>query len=128
MADQIPMIIGDERVGSDDSIEVSSPFDGSLIATLYEENRQPVTLDQVSENMTDALIAIEDDQFYNHGGVDLQGIISAAISNISSDTTRADAVTRTHDDAVDERCAQGTQHERSERLDEPDAGERRGLG
>ena len=62
--------------------------DGSLIATLYEENRQPVTLDQVSENMTDALIAIEDDQFYNHGGVDLQGIISAAISNISSDTTR----------------------------------------
>ena len=62
--------------------------DGSLIATLYEENRQPVALDQVSENMTDALIAIEDDQFYNHGGVDLQGIISAAISNISSDTTR----------------------------------------
>ncbi|WP_323959312.1 transglycosylase domain-containing protein [Arthrobacter sp. JZ12] len=62
--------------------------DGSLIATLYEENRQPVTLEQVSENMTDALIAIEDDQFYNHGGVDLQGIISAAISNISSDTTR----------------------------------------
>ncbi|MFP5314690.1 MAG: transglycosylase domain-containing protein [Actinomycetes bacterium] len=62
--------------------------DGSLIATLYEENRQPVTLDQVSENMTDALIAIEDDAFYEHGGVDLQGIISAAISNISSDTTR----------------------------------------
>ncbi|WP_051479013.1 transglycosylase domain-containing protein [Arthrobacter sp. H5] len=62
--------------------------DGSLIATLYEENRQPVTLDQVSENMTDALLAIEDDAFYEHGGVDLQGIISAALSNISSDTTR----------------------------------------
>ncbi|NJC23441.1 membrane peptidoglycan carboxypeptidase [Arthrobacter pigmenti] len=62
--------------------------DGSKIATLYEENRQPITLDQVSENMTDALLAIEDDEFYKHGGVDLQGIISAALSNLSSDTTR----------------------------------------
>lgn len=62
--------------------------DGSKIATLYEENRQPITLDQVSENMVDALLAIEDDEFYDHGGVDLQGIISAALSNLSSDTTR----------------------------------------
>jgi acyl-CoA reductase-like NAD-dependent aldehyde dehydrogenase len=34
MADQLPMIIGDERVASDESIEVHSPFDGSLVATV----------------------------------------------------------------------------------------------
>ena len=62
--------------------------DGSLIATLYEENRQPVTLDQVSPNMVNALLAIEDARFYEHGGVDLQGIMSAVVSNVSSDTTR----------------------------------------
>ncbi len=62
--------------------------DGSLIATLYEENRQPVTLDKISENMTDAITAIEDNRFYEHGGVDMEGIIAAAASNISSDTTR----------------------------------------
>jgi acyl-CoA reductase-like NAD-dependent aldehyde dehydrogenase len=34
MADQIPMIIGDERVASDESIEVRSPFDGSVVGTV----------------------------------------------------------------------------------------------
>ncbi|MHA7276913.1 transglycosylase domain-containing protein [Arthrobacter sp. Hz1] len=62
--------------------------DGSLIATLYEENRQPVTLDQISPNMVNALLAIEDARFYEHGGVDLQGIMSAIVSNVSSDVTR----------------------------------------
>ncbi|WP_155849967.1 transglycosylase domain-containing protein [Arthrobacter sp. H41] len=62
--------------------------DGSLIATLYKENRQPVTLDQISPNMTDALLAIEDARFYEHGGVDLQGIMAALASNITSDSTR----------------------------------------
>ena len=62
--------------------------DGSLIATLYEENRQPVKLDEVSPNMVDAMLAIEDDRFYEHGGVDLQGIMSALVSNATSDSTR----------------------------------------
>ncbi|WP_434995011.1 transglycosylase domain-containing protein [Arthrobacter sp. Ld5] len=62
--------------------------DNSLIATLYEENRQPVTLDQVSPSMKDALIAIEDYRFYQHGGVDLEGIFGAIASNLTSDTTR----------------------------------------
>ncbi len=62
--------------------------DDSLIATLYEENRQPVTLDQVSPVMTDALIAIEDYRFYDHGGVDLEGIMGAVASNVSSGTRR----------------------------------------
>ncbi len=62
--------------------------DGSLIATLYEENRQPVTLDQISPSMKDALIAIEDYRFYDHGGVDMEGILGAIASNLTSDTTR----------------------------------------
>ncbi|WDF32911.1 transglycosylase domain-containing protein [Arthrobacter agilis] len=62
--------------------------DDSLIATLYEENRQPVTLDQVSPTMKDALIAIEDYRFYEHGGVDLEGIMGAIASNVSSGTSR----------------------------------------
>jgi membrane peptidoglycan carboxypeptidase len=62
--------------------------DGSLIATLYEENRQPVTLDQVSPMMREALIAIEDYRYYEHGGVDLEGILGAIASNLTSDRTR----------------------------------------
>jgi membrane peptidoglycan carboxypeptidase len=62
--------------------------DGSLIATLYEENRQPVTLDQVSPTMRDALISIEDYRYYEHGGVDLEGILGAIASNVSNGTQR----------------------------------------
>ncbi|WP_394253567.1 transglycosylase domain-containing protein [Arthrobacter pityocampae] len=62
--------------------------DDSLIATLYEENRQPVTLDQVSPSMKDALVAIEDYRFYDHGGVDVEGIFGAIASNVSSGTQR----------------------------------------
>ncbi|BBE23937.1 carboxypeptidase [Arthrobacter sp. MN05-02] len=62
--------------------------DGSLIATLYEENRQPVTLDQVSPTMRDALVAIEDYRYYEHGGVDLEGILGAIASNVSNGTSR----------------------------------------
>ncbi|WP_066303172.1 transglycosylase domain-containing protein [Arthrobacter luteolus] len=62
--------------------------DDSLIATLYEENRQPITFDQVSPHMVDALLAIEDYRFYEHGGVDVEGIMGALASNISSGTNR----------------------------------------
>ncbi|MDK1359992.1 transglycosylase domain-containing protein [Arthrobacter sp. zg-Y1219] len=62
--------------------------DGSLIATLYEENRQPVKLAEVSPNMIDAMLAIEDDRFYEHGGVDMQGIVGALASNLTSNTKR----------------------------------------
>jgi len=62
--------------------------DDSLIATLYEENRQPVTLDQISPHMQDALISVEDSRYYEHGGVDMQGILGALASNVSKGTNR----------------------------------------
>ncbi|MCC3298042.1 transglycosylase domain-containing protein [Arthrobacter caoxuetaonis] len=62
--------------------------DDSLIATLYEENRQPVTLDQISPHMVDALLSVEDYRYYEHGGVDVQGIFGAIASNVSSGTNR----------------------------------------
>ena len=62
--------------------------DDSLIATLYEENRQPVTFDQISPHMVDAILAVEDNRFYEHGGVDVEGILGAVASNISRGTNR----------------------------------------
>ncbi|WP_082413647.1 transglycosylase domain-containing protein [Arthrobacter sp. Edens01] len=62
--------------------------DDSLIATLYEENRQPVTFDQISPHMVDALLSVEDYRYYEHGGVDVQGIFGAIASNVSNGTSR----------------------------------------
>ncbi len=56
--------------------------DGTQIASIYAENRQPVELDEVSDVMEEAIIAIEDSRFYQHGGVDVQGIMRAAANNV----------------------------------------------
>jgi membrane peptidoglycan carboxypeptidase len=57
--------------------------DNKLIATFYAENRVPVTLDKVSQHMQDAIVSIEDVRFYEHGGVDPQGIMRAAVTNMA---------------------------------------------
>ena len=60
----------------------------TVIATPQEENRIIVPLKQIAPIMQKAQIAIEDHRFYEHGGVDLQGVIRAAISNIRSGTVQ----------------------------------------
>ena len=57
--------------------------DGKLIANFYAENRVKVTLDQMSPYIKDAIVAIEDRRFYEHAGVDLQGILRALATNLT---------------------------------------------
>ncbi|MFC5268714.1 penicillin-binding protein [Kribbella qitaiheensis] len=57
--------------------------DGSLIATLYEQNRVPVPLSQISPIMRKAIVAIEDSRFYDHGALDAKGTLRALIRNQS---------------------------------------------
>ena len=58
--------------------------DGKTIATFYAENRVRVSLDQMSPYIKDAIVAIEDRRFYEHGGIDAQGILRALASNLSN--------------------------------------------
>ncbi|MBE7699123.1 transglycosylase domain-containing protein [Oerskovia sp. Sa1BUA8] len=53
------------------------------LATFYVENRIVVPLDQVSEHMKNAVVAIEDRRFYEHGGIDTMGTLRAALNNAS---------------------------------------------
>lgn len=48
------------------------------------ENRTPITLDQVPQDLINAFIAIEDRDFYNHHGVNIKGIIRAVVRNLQS--------------------------------------------
>ena len=57
--------------------------DGQPIATFYAENRVRVPLDQMSPFIKDAIVAIEDSRFYEHAGVDPQGILRAVVSNLT---------------------------------------------
>lgn len=58
----------------------------TLLATFYEENRTPVDLEDISQEMQDAMIAIEDERFYEHGGVDAQGVARAAVHTLTRPT------------------------------------------
>ncbi len=49
-----------------------------------ERNRQPVPLKQISPWMPKATVAIEDRRFYEHGGVDVEGIARALWKNVSA--------------------------------------------
>jgi penicillin-binding protein 1A len=59
--------------------------DGTLIATFHgEENRELVALKQMPKNLINSVIAIEDERFYQHKGVDLEGIARAFLINLKS--------------------------------------------
>lgn len=62
--------------------------DGSVIGQLYRERRFLVTLDQLPKFVPQAFLAVEDDQFYNHPGVDIKAIIRAAIANFQHGSTK----------------------------------------
>ena len=57
--------------------------DGTLIGTLYgEENRELVPLSEIPKNMINAVIAIEDERYYEHKGVDLEAFFRALLVNL----------------------------------------------
>jgi penicillin-binding protein 1A len=59
--------------------------DGSLLGAIpAERNRQPVTLEGMSPWVTKATVDVEDRRFYEHGGLDYEGILRAAVKNLES--------------------------------------------
>lgn len=51
--------------------------DGKMIGRFYKENRTPVTYDELSPLLVKSLVATEDERFYSHSGIDVQGLASA---------------------------------------------------
>jgi penicillin-binding protein 1A len=58
--------------------------DGKLIAQIGEQRRIPVTWDEIPPVVADAFIAAEDDRFYEHPGVDWQGLVRALAANVAA--------------------------------------------
>ncbi len=53
-----------------------------LVST--NSNRIPVTSDMIPENLGNAFVAIEDERFYEHHGIDIQGIMRAAVKGVTT--------------------------------------------
>ncbi|AJP02651.1 penicillin-binding protein [Streptomyces cyaneogriseus subsp. noncyanogenus] len=58
--------------------------DGGRIATVYSRDRTVVQLKDISPYMQKAIVAIEDSRFYQHGAVDLKGVLRALNKNAQS--------------------------------------------
>ncbi|MCR5691170.1 MAG: transglycosylase domain-containing protein, partial [Eubacterium sp.] len=60
--------------------------DGNTIETLVgkDANREYVSIDKIPANLQNAFVAIEDERFYEHQGVDFQGILRAFATGLSN--------------------------------------------
>ncbi|MDP4656957.1 MAG: transglycosylase domain-containing protein [Algoriphagus sp.] len=56
--------------------------DGVLLGTFARENRSPVTYEELSPNLVQALIATEDERFEAHSGIDLQAMLRVFVKSI----------------------------------------------
>ncbi|MEE8674667.1 transglycosylase domain-containing protein [Tractidigestivibacter scatoligenes] len=68
--------------------------DGTEIAQYYLQNRRSVTLDDISDYVKKGTVDVEDERFYQHNGVDPQGILRAIVSQLSGRSEGASTITQ----------------------------------
>jgi membrane peptidoglycan carboxypeptidase len=76
--DELPVTL---PAGAVPQTSVILAADGTPIAYLYDENRTAVPLASISPLMRQAIVAVEDSRFYQHGAIDPKGVLRAVVSN-----------------------------------------------
>ena len=81
MFENLPGYLDIDALSQKTDIYATQP-DGSQahLASFFDENREQVTWDAISQYVKDAAVSGEDPRFYEHGGVDIQGTIRGALS------------------------------------------------
>ena len=69
--------------------------DGHLIGEFGEERRAMVRIEEVPTVLKQAILAAEDERFYQHGGIDSLGVLRAALSNVAGGGKKQGASTIT---------------------------------
>ncbi len=82
--DSLPEYIAIEQQPERNEIFANGPNGPERIAIVYDQNREEVKWDQVPQFVKDAAVAGEDRRFYEHGGVDVQGVVRAAAGNLAA--------------------------------------------
>ena len=69
--------------------------DGVLLANFHLENREVVPISAIATDLVNAVVATEDERFYQHNGVDTQGILRAVVIDLRSGSAKEGASTIT---------------------------------
>ncbi|PRY69159.1 membrane peptidoglycan carboxypeptidase [Glaciihabitans tibetensis] len=93
--DRVPGEITIDRQPQQNRIFATENGSPVQIATIFDQNREEVTWDQVSEFAKDAAVSGEDRRFYEHGGIDPAGIVRAAVTNVAAGSIAEGASTIT---------------------------------
>ena len=84
-----------ESVNSAQKTQVYANDETTLLAEFYVENRDPVETTDISKYVLEGTVAIEDERYYEHGGVDIFGIARALVVNMTgSDREGASTITQ----------------------------------
>jgi 1A family penicillin-binding protein len=78
----LPDVAAIQRIGEMDQATAVYDDADQLAFTIYKEQRIDVPLTKVSPHVVSALTAIEDQRFYDHRGIDVVRIASAALANL----------------------------------------------
>ncbi|MDT0304015.1 penicillin-binding protein [Streptomonospora wellingtoniae] len=68
--------------------------DGEVIAEIYDQNREVVGFKDMAPVMREAIVAMEDSKFYEHGGIDIAGTFRAAVRTISGNVEGGSSITQ----------------------------------
>lgn len=68
--------------------------DSVLVGKFFNENRSPVKFEEISPYVIDALISTEDERFYQHHGIDYQGLFSAFKDIMNGNPRGASTITQ----------------------------------
>src|SRR6476659_9819921 len=83
------------KLESMESASVILDRNDKIFGQIYVENRETVPYEQLPRDLVNAVVAVEDNKFYQHGGYDLSGIVRAALKNFTSGHVRQGASTIT---------------------------------
>ncbi|MCZ2818818.1 transglycosylase domain-containing protein [Modestobacter sp. VKM Ac-2977] len=81
LLDALPVELTDETPNGNATMVAA---DGTPITQFYDNNRTPVTHDQISDVMKQAIVDIEDSRFYQHNGLDVEGTTRALAKNLAA--------------------------------------------
>lgn len=75
-------LVVDEQALVLDMTTTIETVDGDVITEIYTENRKPVELSDIPQHVIDAFVAIEDERFYQHAGIDFKSVVRAVYRDI----------------------------------------------